>query len=223
MGGVMLLLGVDEGLPLVTVSGPGMLDANPPLLNLLTAELLNGTVGLLLGSEVDEGETDSLAGARVGGNGGGLAARFKDQSTSAVVFTSPERRQEGDKFNLHGKSLEELLQLLISGRVGEISDVEPPALSSGLGVGSIGLGGIRLLSSSTRLEFDLSLGSGLNGLVGLVVLVLRFNLGLDLGLGRGRGGGIGEDRCVDSFGDSFNRRRNNLLSFLDLLLDGSGG
>jgi hypothetical protein len=57
---------------------PGELNTHLPLLDLLAAELLDGTISLLLGGEVDEGITDGTTGARVGGNGGRFTVNMSD-------------------------------------------------------------------------------------------------------------------------------------------------
>jgi methyl coenzyme M reductase beta subunit len=57
------------------VGGTGLaskLNADLPLLNLLSAQLRNGTVGVLLSSKVDEGISDGTASAGISGDRGRL-------------------------------------------------------------------------------------------------------------------------------------------------------
>lgn len=66
-----LLLGTVSG-------GSGLaskLDTDLSLLDLLAAELFDGTVGLLLGGEVDKGVANGTTGAGVGGDRGGFTLR----------------------------------------------------------------------------------------------------------------------------------------------------
>lgn len=80
---LVLLLGSGAG-----SSGlAGKLNANLPLLNLVTAELFNGAVGLLLGGEVDEGVTDGATGAGIGGDRSGLTGTHE-----YVRYTGSQQR-----------------------------------------------------------------------------------------------------------------------------------
>lgn len=71
-------------------SGSGlasMLDANLPLENLFSTKLLDGTLSLLLGGQVDESVANSTAGARMSGNRGRLARNNTSQREAPKTGT----------------------------------------------------------------------------------------------------------------------------------------
>jgi hypothetical protein len=132
-------LGSAAGALSVGLGSAGKLDGDLAVEDGLAVELSNGTLGLGWGREGNEGIADGARGARVGGDGRGLAVR-------RVSFTLL-RHAEKTGSTLHQVVLEELLQLPLGGRVREVSNVKSPALS-GARTHSLVLGCGGLLSAS---------------------------------------------------------------------------
>ena len=107
----------------------GELDGNLAVKDGLAVQLLDSAVGLRGGGDVNEGVADRASGARVGGDRGGLTVKDMLALCACDIMNS--------RFlNLHKVVLEEVLQLSLGGRVGEVSNVQSPTLS---GAGDNGL------------------------------------------------------------------------------------
>jgi len=108
--------------------------------------------------------------------------------TPAIATATVEH---ADDIDLHGKVPEEILQLVVGGGVGQVSNIQSPAFSGGRGVGGISLRNV---------------GPNIGGLGGDGSVLDSFGDGLDGGGGNlansgnnGFGGVCGHDE-LDAFG-----------------------
>lgn len=105
----------------VSLGSAGQLDRDLAVEDGLAVELSNGALGLGRGRQSNEGVADGTRGARVGGDGRGLAVQRV--SMGCVMWVRWVRWVHS-----HQVVLEEVLQLPLVGRICEVSNVKSPTL-----------------------------------------------------------------------------------------------
>ena len=94
----------------------GALDRNLTVENGLAIQLLDGTVGLRGGGNVNKGVSDRASGVRVDGDTGDHATKYGNVSLDS-------KPSNVGMIHVHKVVLKEVLQVFLGGRIGEISNI----------------------------------------------------------------------------------------------------